>query len=713
MDLSTSVISLAGLVAGDHVACLDARPPEVVRASVEFTRLALAQQHRVVLLTSDQAAEQILSALQGAGVDTAGPLKDGTLTLLPAPVGLAPHSPSPAEGLLDQVRELISDDQEGQESAVHLALDLCGLADSAVAPEALAAFERQLDDLCRDAGLQTLCFYSPDALSPEQLETVVYTHRFLLYGGTILRNPHFSPSRAGEAPTSLMTERLDQLRAAHAHVADRERAISALLNATADLALLVDAEGTILACNEAMAHHYGASVEEMVGTNLASLMNEPVVARRQAIGLEVLRTGQPLIFEDENDNRWGEHSLYPVRDAQGRVAAIAIYSRDVTAKYALREEALKAQKLAALELLSGGVAHDFNNLLQVVLGNLQVAQHPHAGPEKIRQALANAERAGMRARDLTRQFVNFSRAGADTHVVLCLADLVHETATLALSGSRHTLQFTAAPHLWPTEVDVAQMGQVVHNLVLNALQAMPEGGTIWVSLDNQSLTESALTGPLPGQYVRMIVRDEGQGMAAAQIRYIFEPYYTTKHDGVGLGLSNVLSIITHHGGHITVDSEPGQGATFTVYLPAAGGVVGAPEEDSAEAPGGSERVLFMDDDEGIRELARDVLADLGYSVQTASCGEEALTLYAAALDEGQPYDAVLLDLTVQGGAGGRETICDLLEMDPLVRAIVCTGHTASAVVARPADYGFRAVITKPFDLADLARTLRRVLDEQR
>ena len=385
--------------------------------------------------------------------------------------------------------------------------------------------------------------------------------------------------------------------------------------------------------------------------------------------------------------------------------------QDVTEAQRLQNEVLKTQKLESLGVLAGGIAHDFNNALLVIMGNLQMARLFPTADERHARHLLNAESACDQARDLTGQLLTFARGGAPVMKTACLTSLVRDTALFAVSGSKVKCVFELAEEVRPVEADLGQISQVINNLVLNADQAMPSGGTLRLGVHNAELDGTGGVPLPPGSYVRLTVADEGIGISPDVLERIFDPYFTTKSTGNGLGLASCFSIIHNHGGHIGVESAPGVGTTFTIYLPCSTEQVTAAEEVEETILPGEGRVLVMDDEEAVRDFARMILEEVGYEVAVTREGQEAIASYEQALEEGRPFAAVVLDLTIRGGAGGRSTMAQLLRIDPNVRAVVCSGYSADPVMANYRDHGFRAVVVKPYGVAELATAVHRAIEE--
>ena len=379
----------------------------------------------------------------------------------------------------------------------------------------------------------------------------------------------------------------------------------------------------------------------------------------------------------------------------------------------LQAELARAGKLESLGLLAGGIAHDFNNLLTVLMGNISLVRLDGNLSGDAARSLDQAAKAAARARDLTQQLLTFAKGGAPLRAAVSLPEIVREVTEFALRGSKVIARFQMPDDLWPANVDKGQIGQVVQNIVINALQVMPDGGVVDVVLSNR-VVGTEFSGVLaPGRYLRLEFTDHGPGIAASDLARIFDPYFTTKKHGSGLGLATVHSIVKKHAGHITVDSEPNR-TTFQVWLPAAeSGAVVRP--DSAHpAPRRSEadrgvRVLVMDDEEFIRNLAASILQRNGCQVTAVADGAAALREYESAREAGKPYALVILDLTIPGGMGGRQTMEELLKLDPAVRAIVSSGYSNDLVLANYQAHGFRGMISKPYDVSDFTDTVERVL----
>jgi len=421
----------------------------------------------------------------------------------------------------------------------------------------------------------------------------------------------------------------------------------------------------------------------------------------------------PMILLSRNaTERMVAVSGTPIIDHNNRIIGVVLVFRDITEKKRMEEELIRAQKLESLGVLAGGLAHDFNNLLTAVLGNVSLAMMYCRPEDKIIARLKEAEKASLRARDLTQQLLTFSKGGAPVKKVTRIADTLKDSAWFAVRGSNVRCDLTVDHDLWLAEIDEGQISQVIHNLIINAYQSMPEGGVIRVSAANAVLgPENDSSLPLSaGEYVKISVTDEGHGIPQDFLSKIFDPYFTTKTKGSGLGLATCYSILRNHGGTITVESEVGIGSTFDVYLPASSQKVVEKKQNEGRIIPGTGTVLVMDDEQMLRDVVGELLNTLGYAVGFAADGVETIEAYWKAKEAGRPYDCIVMDLTIPGGMGGKEAIQRLREIDPHVKAIVSSGYSDDPVMADYRRHGFRGVVAKPYDAKELSEVLYRVIN---
>jgi PAS domain S-box-containing protein len=403
---------------------------------------------------------------------------------------------------------------------------------------------------------------------------------------------------------------------------------------------------------------------------------------------------------------WVEIMATPlVLDGQPSVLGTAI---DITERRRTEQEALRAQKLDSLGILAGGIAHDFNNLMTAILGNLSLARRRPGDPERVLTRLDSAEKAVLSARHLTEQLLTFSRGGKPRTELLDVEGLLAETTGLALSGSKVEPDIEVRGRPLLVHADEGQLSQVFSNLAINAVQAMPEGGVLRVVARPLEMRDGQVHELTAGRYVEIEFRDYGVGIGEDDLPHVFDPYFTTKPEGTGLGLSASYSIVRNHGGAIAIDSQLGTGTAARVLLPAGKGV---PKGSSVPPPTeiASGKLLVMDDDERVLEVAIGLLEGAGHAVVGARDGAEALDLYCRAKEGGEPFDAVLLDLTVPGGMGGREALEQLRDIDPGVLALVSSGYSNDPTLADYRQHGFAGVVPKPYSGDELFRAVGRVL----
>lgn len=414
--------------------------------------------------------------------------------------------------------------------------------------------------------------------------------------------------------------------------------------------------------------------------------------------------------------RWIQARGDVIVEPPGRPVRMVGTAVDVTDRRRADEEILRARKLESIGVLAGGIAHDFNNLLTVILGNLLLIKTRLEPGDPDLGKFADTEEACLRARRLTHQLLTFAEGGAPIRRAAFLSTLVEDACRVGLGNSRVRIDLSLPPDLWQVDVDEGQIGQVLNTLILNAGQAMPSGGTIHIGAENVVVDEATVDlggTPGPGRYVRLQIRDEGVGIPPQSLPRIFDPYFSAREGGSGLGMAAAYSILRRHGGAIRAESKPGRGSMFTIDLPATPGEVPDGTETDPEATranvAGRQRVLVMDDEDLVRVMIGDMLQHFGYEVVLTSDGAEAVAAYGRAFTDGPRFDAVILDLTVAGGMGGGETMRRLLEIDPEARVIVASGYSNDPIMADFQRHGFRGVAAKPFRLEDLRHTLQEVL----
>ncbi|HET7535014.1 MAG TPA: PAS domain S-box protein, partial [Candidatus Didemnitutus sp.] len=510
--------------------------------------------------------------------------------------------------------------------------------------------------------------------------------------------------------------------AEEALAAEKER-LSVTLRAMSESVITTDVTGVIQFMNPAAASLTGWNATEACGRTAADVCRLESNRTEESVDIPVARVARGDVVSDlpmqtrlvtrQGQRRMVEGCCAPIHAVDSKVIGTVLVLRDVTDQERLEQELIRATRLESVGVLAGGIAHDFNNILTAIMGNLALAQLdvPPASPAVA--SLRSAEKASLRARDLTQQLLTFAKGGDPVRAAVQLDAIVREMTTFALHGSQVKAEFELAPDLWPADADKGQIGRVVQNLAINAVQAMPRGGTLRVSARNDpqdGLSQPALE---PGNFIQIAIADTGEGIKPEHLARIFDPYFTTKQTGSGLGLAAVYSIVKKHRGHIEVESRIGQGTTFRIWLPALlAEVARTPSRTPWDPDHMKGRVLFMDDEEIIRDMAVVLLKRFGLSVDCAVDGAEAVEKYQASVNAQTPYDLVIMDLTVPGGMGGLAALRVLREIDPQVRAVVSSGYSSDPVLANYREHGFSAVVAKPYEVNDLSRVLREVFLEK-
>lgn len=478
----------------------------------------------------------------------------------------------------------------------------------------------------------------------------------------------------------------------------------------------MDLDGRFTFVNRAALQALGYSKEEAVGRLNAT----------QVFALDNAEKESSDILQHMSGERSGRNDYVVVREDGSSFPAI-VYSSpvsrgghivglrgivvDLTDQKKAETELITRQKLESLGVLAGGLAHDYNNILTGILGNISLAKIFALPGERVMKRLEQMELAAMKAKDLTQQLLTFARGGAPIKRTTSIARLLERSVNFALLGSNVRCELEIDSDLWASEVDEGQITQVIHNIVLNAVQAMPEGGVVTVRASNEILTPADGIPVEPGDFVKISISDVGYGIPKEHLSKIFDPYFTTKQKGSGLGLATAYSIIQKHGGFITADSELGSHTDFVIHIPASDKEPPLDFDFVLPKPSVHHRVLLMDDEEVVREVVGEMLEQLGYAVTLAKDGSEAVQLYSEAMTKQTPFDAVIMDLTIPGGMGGREAILKLLEIDPGVKAIVSSGYSGDVVMSHHERFGFKGVVPKPFKMAELARMLEEVIGE--
>jgi PAS domain S-box-containing protein len=505
--------------------------------------------------------------------------------------------------------------------------------------------------------------------------------------------------------------------------AEKER-LAVTLRSIGDGCITIDNDGRVLLMNPVAEKLTGWTHKSAAGQQLGEVfhvLNERTRRPCRDAMKSLIETGSAaeivgatVILARDGTERVIETNASPIRDTEERKMGVVLVFRDVTERHRIIEERQKAEKLDSLGVAAGGIAHDFNNLLTAILGNLSLALFDPKLCASTSEHLAGAKKASLRAQELSQQLLTFAKGGAPIKQTSSVAQLVRDTVGFSLRGSNVRSECTIPDDLWPADIDPGQISQVIQNLTINADQAMPAGGTLRVTCTNLELpTLNIRLGLAPGRYLKITVQDEGIGISEEHISKIFDPYFTTKPKGSGLGLATAYSIIRNHGGVIEVTSLPGEGTCFYIYLPASEKPLVVPRApaDTMDIKHRPARILVLDDEDAICALVTCALEPYGYEVVETYDALTALARYEEALRTGRRFDLVISDLTIPGGMGGQECVRRLRAIDPTVRAIVSSGYAMDPVMAKFRDHGFCAMIAKPYEIAALARVVAEVLAE--
>lgn len=507
--------------------------------------------------------------------------------------------------------------------------------------------------------------------------------------------------------------------------ADESDILAFSLACVSDAIFIVDKAATVIACNGAAEKLCDTSAERLRGklvSEILTLIDESTLEECHDPSADIFAGDKPrerrctMSIEGMAERTVivrGE--VMPGRD--GEVRGMALIIRDCTRQEQLEEELLRIRKLESVGMLAGGIAHDFNNILTGIITNLFMARMSACQNEEACNLIADAEKAAFRATRLTKQLLTFSQGGAPVKEKTSVGQLIEETVGFSLSGSNVDYKLHFSEELHQVEVDKGQIDQVLHNLIMNAAQAMPEGGTVTISAENwnsakvisQEDRSPVPTEPLmEGEYVRISVRDEGPGIPRKHLGKIFDPYFSTKEGGSGLGLTIAYSIVKKHGGHMEVESQPGHGSVFSFYIPA---IIDMESEEKSEPVIQSiERgnILVMDDDVIIRTVVDKLLKKSGYNVVSVTNGSDALQAYIDAFNRGKRFEFVIMDLTIPGGMGGKETVLKMKEFDRNAKVIVFSGYSNDPILTNYRDYGFDGVLRKPFSTDELIRLIQNI-----
>ena len=518
----------------------------------------------------------------------------------------------------------------------------------------------------------------------------------------------------------ILKQEISERKRAEEALRESEQRFRSIAETTSDWVWEVDPNGFYTYSNPKVRDLLGREPAEVVGKKPFDFMPEDEKGRVSKLFMNFVEFRQPFShLENVNLHKDGrrimlETSGVPIFDERGNYSGHRGIDRDITERKRMEEEQLKISKLESTGILAGGIAHDFNNLITAILGNIELAKMATSPGGEAWSYLNNAEKSGIIAKGLTSQLITFAKGGGPITKVISIKEQIEDSTIFALSGSNVQCEFSIPNDLWLVKADDRQVRQVIQNMVLNAREAMPEGGTIFIRAKNVTLhPQQGL--PLPeGEYLRLSIEDRGSGIPEELLSKIFDPYFSTKRrgnqKGMGLGLTVCHSIVKNHGGYIQVESRVKKGTTFHIYLPVFKGKVTSELNEIKKTVRSKGRVLVMDDEEMMRSLVGEVLKQIGYEAELSGDGEEAIVLYKKAIELEKPFGAVILDLTVRGGMGAKETIKRLLDINPNVKALILSGYSNDPIMFGYKEYGFKGALAKPFQISQLSQMVSKILD---
>lgn len=506
-------------------------------------------------------------------------------------------------------------------------------------------------------------------------------------------------------------EKTAELSLAVERLRESEQKTKSLLSANPDYLFIFDDEGNFIDYRAENVDSLYLPPEQFIGRSVRDVLPSDIAD----LTLEVMgciRNGRQIMTY-EYDIDLGQDVMHcearMVPFGEKKYLAIV---RDISEKKKREEEESRSHRLESLGVFAGGIAHDFNNILTAIVGFISLARIKIADRDKALYLLVEAEKAGVRARKLTGQLLAFSKGGAPVKEIASIEQLLTETAEFVLSGSKTAVTFKFESGIRAAEIDRGQIEQVIQNILLNASQAMPSGGTVEIGLRNVSMGDDNPFSLIPGDYVAISISDQGEGIEQKNLKRLFDPYFTTRSEGNGLGLTICHTIIKRHGGVIDVASQPGEGAVFTIYLPAHADEIEVKEDKVAVKERVDFRnlsVLIMDDEPQLRYIMEEVLRDEGAHIIQATDGNEAIDIFEKRAAAGDPVNIVIADLTIPGGMGGMEAVRILREEGTPFRAIVISGYSTDPVIGDFRNYGFDAYLVKPFSAEDLLNTVSSLL----
>jgi len=500
---------------------------------------------------------------------------------------------------------------------------------------------------------------------------------------------------------------------------DEKERLAVTLRSISDGVIAADIDGNIILMNKIAEELTGWNLDEAYGKDINKILiikdlkiNNKINPFKEIINqkkaIEILY--DTVLLNKNHEEKNISLSGSPIRNYNNSIIGVVLVFKDITEKIKIDAELQKTNKLESLGILAGGIAHDFNNIITGIMGNLSLAMLDISSEDEVFSILNEAEKAVKKAKDLAQQLLTFAKGGSPVKKTATIADIIKDSANFVLRGSNVECVFNIQDFLPMIEVDEGQINQVINNLIMNADQAMPEGGKIYVDVEKISLNDNKTMPLKNGNYIKISIKDEGIGIQEKHLSKIFDPYFTTKQKGNGLGLAISYSIIKKHDGYITVDSKLGEGTTFFIYLPVTNIINEEHDINIPDIITGAEKVLVMDDEDIVLKVVKRMLEHLGYKADLAKDGKEAIKKYIKEMKSNLKFDVVIMDLTVPGKMGGEKAVKELLKIDPNAKVIVSSGYSNDPIMANYKDYGFINYIAKPYKIEELSFILRKVIE---
>lgn len=498
-------------------------------------------------------------------------------------------------------------------------------------------------------------------------------------------------------------------------IASERELLAVTLHSIGDGVISTDTDGKVMMINKAAQELTGWNSNEAIGLPLKTIFTiveeiskisienpvEKVLRTKKRIELQdnitlIIRNGKEIIISYNAD---------PMLDNEDKIIGVVLVFRDMTEKIKLEATIQRNQKLESIGILAGGIAHDFNNLLAGIFGYLEIAMIYSKDNPTVTDYLNKSLSVFNRAKALTLQLLTFSKGGNPIKRINALTPILKAGIQFSLSGSNISIQYELEENLWMVEIDENQISQVIDNIALNAQQAMPNGGTLIVKTENVTIDRKDFAINANKDFIKISFQDSGMGISKEILPRIFDPFFSTKEKGTGLGLMTVFSIIQKHGGFLDVESTEGKGSTFIIYLPGLKRKSIQSIEKKEPTHRGDARILIMDDEKYIQEITAIRMEKMGYMVSLAKNGEETIRIFSEAEKSGQCFQLVILDLTIPGGMGGIQTVEEIRKINTTVPVIIASGYSESPAISNPTNYGFNASLKKPYSKEDLIKIL--------